>query len=215
MAKQLRAEQTRTTIIEAAADLFDRQGYGSTSLSEIVAQARVTKGALYFHFASKEELAHAIMELQHRVLREIAEEIDGKGFSALEVLIRITFGITEQALRGPIARAGLRLATGGTELPDTMPNPFRDWIGVAANKLDCAVSESDVCATIDTRSVAHAIVCFFVGSRLVGQPIEAARHQPRRIAEMWRIMIPALVPPSRSRYYLDLASALESEIQKT
>lgn len=213
MAKQLRAEQTRTTIIEAAAVLFERQGYGSTSLSDIVAQAGVTKGALYFHFASKEELAHAIMDLQYRASLEIAEEIDAKGFSSLEVLMRITFGITQQALQGPIARAGLRLAIAGGALPQTPQNPFRDWIGIATSKLDSAVAESDVRSGIDTASVAHAIVCFFVGSRLVGQPIESARHQPRRVAEMWRIMIQALVPPSRSAYYLELTSALEGEIQ--
>lgn len=44
MARQVRAEKTRATIITAAADLFDRQGYEATSLSDIVEHARVTKG---------------------------------------------------------------------------------------------------------------------------------------------------------------------------
>ncbi|CAM5687686.1 hypothetical protein SCALM49S_09773 [Streptomyces californicus] len=65
MARQLRAEQTRSTIITAAADLFDRRGYESTSLSDIVEHVQVTKGALYFHFAAKEAWpAPAILELQ-------------------------------------------------------------------------------------------------------------------------------------------------------
>ncbi len=78
MARQLRAEQTRATIITAAADLFDRHGYESTSLSDIVAHARVTKGALYFHFAAKEDLAHAILELQSRTSRRLARDLDAR-----------------------------------------------------------------------------------------------------------------------------------------
>ncbi|MCZ9345147.1 TetR/AcrR family transcriptional regulator, partial [Streptomyces sp. TRM76130] len=94
MARQLRAEQTRATIIAAAADLFDRQGYESTSLSDIVQHAHVTKGALYFHFAAKDDLAQAIMELQSRTSRRMAREMDGRGYSSLEALMRLTFGVT-------------------------------------------------------------------------------------------------------------------------
>ncbi|WP_240499342.1 TetR family transcriptional regulator, partial [Streptomyces prasinus] len=71
MVRQVRAEQTRATIITAAADLIDRQGYESTSLSDIVDHAQVTKGALYFHFAAKEDLAHAILELQSATCRKL------------------------------------------------------------------------------------------------------------------------------------------------
>ncbi|MYS70332.1 transcriptional regulator CprB, partial [Streptomyces sp. SID5926] len=90
MARQLRAEQTRATIIGAAADLFDRRGYESTTLSEIVAHAGVTKGALYFHFAAKEDLAHAILEIQSRTSRRLAKDLDGRGYSSLEALMRLT-----------------------------------------------------------------------------------------------------------------------------
>lgn len=112
MPRQLRAEQTRATIITAAADLFDRQGYESTSLSDIVEHAQVTKGALYFHFAAKDDLAHAIMELQSRASRGLAHEMDARSSSSLEALMRLTFGIAHLSVEDPIPRAGLRLATG-------------------------------------------------------------------------------------------------------
>lgn len=101
MARQLRAEQTRAAIIAAAADLFDRQGYESTSLSDIVEHAQVTKGALYFHFAAKQELAHAILELQSRTLRRMAADMDSRGLSHLEALIRTTFGIARLSSKVP------------------------------------------------------------------------------------------------------------------
>ncbi len=40
--------------------------------------------ALYFHFAAKEDLAHAIMELQSQASRRVAGDIDDRGYPALE-----------------------------------------------------------------------------------------------------------------------------------
>jgi transcription-repair coupling factor (superfamily II helicase) len=53
MARQARAEITRDSVLAGAADVFLRLGYANASLSEIIAQSNVTKGALYFHFGSK------------------------------------------------------------------------------------------------------------------------------------------------------------------
>lgn len=60
-----RAEQgaaTRAALVAAARELFGRKGFGDASLDEIVAQAGVTKGALYHHFAGKEDLFSAVYE---------------------------------------------------------------------------------------------------------------------------------------------------------
>ena len=46
------AEQTRNSILDAALTLFDEQGYTQTTLSSIARQAGVTRGAIYWHFAS-------------------------------------------------------------------------------------------------------------------------------------------------------------------
>ncbi|MGW1550288.1 TetR family transcriptional regulator, partial [Streptomyces sp. NPDC002346] len=64
MAQQARAIQTRRSILVAAAAVFDERGYSSATISEILARAGVTKGALYFHFNSKEELALGVMDVQ-------------------------------------------------------------------------------------------------------------------------------------------------------
>jgi len=213
MARQLRAEQTRTTIITAAADLFDRRGYESTSLSDIVEHAQVTKGALYFHFAAKEDLAHTIMELQSRSSRQLAKDMDGRGYSSLEALIRTTFGIARLAAEGPIQRAGLRLATGGVEVRPPLRHPFTEWLDITSRRLVGAVKEADVHPDIDVDAVAHSLVSFFVGTRVVGRSLEPVALQPRRIAEMWYLLIRGLVPVPRRARYLSLATRLEREIE--
>ncbi|MEW2045537.1 TetR/AcrR family transcriptional regulator [Streptomyces sp. NBC_00377] len=212
MARQLRAEQTRTTIITAAADLFDRHGYESTSLSDIVEHAHVTKGALYFHFAAKEDLAHAIMELQSSAARRIAGEIDDRGYASLEALIRLTFALTRLSVEGPIARAGLRLATGGVAVRPPLPHPFVELLDLITRRLVGALKESDLHPDVDVEAVAHSLVCFFVGTRVVGRSREPTGRLPRRMAEMWHVLIRGLVPVPRRPRYLSLAARLEREI---
>ena len=215
MARQLRAEQTRATILQAAADLFDRHGYEATSLAEIVEHAGVTKGALYFHFAAKEDLAHAIMELQSKMWRRLATELDGRGYTALEALMRLTFVMARLSAEGPVLRAGLRLATAGTPIRPPLPHPFTEWVDIASSRLLDAVGQGDLHPEIDVQSVAHTIVCSFVGSRVVGLTLEPATRQPRRMAEMWHVLIRGMVPVTRRARYLSLAARLEREASTT
>jgi len=213
MARQLRAEQTRATIIRAAADLFDRHGYESTSLSDIVEHAKVTKGALYFHFAAKEDLAHAILELQAEAARKMVAEVESRGCSALEGLIRTTFGIVRLAVADPVPRAGLRLATADIAMRPPLRHPFTEWLEFATRKFSAAVRESDVHTDLDVGVVAHSLVCFFIGTRVAGRSLEPVGRLPRRVAEMWHLMIRGLVPVHRRPRYLTLASQLEREIR--
>lgn len=47
---------TRSIIIESAYELFGKNGYEATSIASVVKKAKITKGALYHYFDSKEEL---------------------------------------------------------------------------------------------------------------------------------------------------------------
>lgn len=58
---QRRAWATRRALLVAAASRFAEVGYHDTSLSEVIAAGKVTKGALYFHFISKQALADAVV----------------------------------------------------------------------------------------------------------------------------------------------------------
>jgi len=54
------AEATRRAVLAAARSLFGRNGYAQTSVDEIADAARVTKGAVYHHFANKQALFRAV-----------------------------------------------------------------------------------------------------------------------------------------------------------
>lgn len=55
-----RREATTSALVDAARDLFAQDGYAATSLDAVAAKARVTKGAVYHHFESKQQLFEAV-----------------------------------------------------------------------------------------------------------------------------------------------------------
>ena len=73
--KAEQADATRTALSAAARQLFTERGYAATSTTEIVERAGVTRGALYLHFAAKDELFRAVFEqLEGEVTKHVAEE---------------------------------------------------------------------------------------------------------------------------------------------
>ncbi|MDT5004761.1 MAG: hypothetical protein QOJ24_1937 [Mycobacterium sp.] len=62
-ARRTQAERTEATtgaLVDAARELFAKDGYAATSLDAVAAKARVTKGAVYHHFQGKQQLFEAV-----------------------------------------------------------------------------------------------------------------------------------------------------------
>ena len=66
------SERTRECLLQAASREIYRSGFQSASLDTILAVAGVTKGALYYHFDSKEALGYAVID------EVIAPDVRGK-----------------------------------------------------------------------------------------------------------------------------------------
>ena len=58
----IKGERTKEKITRAAAELFRRQGFAATSISDLVEAAGVKKGSLYFHFPGKDDLALEVLQ---------------------------------------------------------------------------------------------------------------------------------------------------------
>jgi len=93
---------TRQRIVAAAVSLFAEQGFDATSVTEVVARAGVAKGALYHHFASKDDLLYEVYrELVERQLTGL-REILGRSLPPAETLRELIADL----VRTTAARAG-------------------------------------------------------------------------------------------------------------
>lgn len=68
-----RLAATRATLLKEARAIFATAGFEAAATEEIVRRAKVTRGALYYHFRDKRELFEAVFE---EVARAIADSID-------------------------------------------------------------------------------------------------------------------------------------------
>jgi TetR/AcrR family transcriptional regulator, acrAB operon repressor len=64
------AQETRNAILDAAERVFQERGVSHTSLAEIAAEAGVTRGAIYWHFANKSDVFDALFERVFAPLEE-------------------------------------------------------------------------------------------------------------------------------------------------
>lgn len=72
MARNKYPEETVKKILDAAGHLFTTKGYDDTSLQEIITATKLSKGAIYHHFASKEQI---LLRLCERIGEENAAEL--------------------------------------------------------------------------------------------------------------------------------------------
>lgn len=72
------ARATREALVKAGLELFAKRGFAEVGTEEIVKRARVTRGALYHHFADKRDLFRAIHErVEESLVARIASQMEG------------------------------------------------------------------------------------------------------------------------------------------
>jgi TetR/AcrR family transcriptional regulator, cholesterol catabolism regulator len=90
-------QEPRQEILRAAARLFQQQGYDATSMNDVAAALKLSKGGLYHHFQSKDEILFHIMSHAMDITEEqvinVVRRIDGSQIDAPRT------DVTEQRLR--------------------------------------------------------------------------------------------------------------------
>jgi AcrR family transcriptional regulator len=81
-----RSDTTRAALIAAGRKLFIDRGYAETGTPELVAEAGVTRGALYHHFADKRALFRAVVEAESAAVAHEIESAARPGLSPLKAL---------------------------------------------------------------------------------------------------------------------------------
>lgn len=83
------AAATRATILKAALSVFSAKGYAAATLDDVAAAAKVTRGAIYWHFKSKADLYNTLTgELSARGANLVQQAV-AEGGSFLDILRRI------------------------------------------------------------------------------------------------------------------------------
>lgn len=107
---QERAVRTREHVLDAAAEEFAAHGYMGTTLLDVIQRTGMTKGALYGHFSSKEELAAALIEEAGGELSTRAARTGEPDAAAVRTLRETVLDLARHLRQDTRARSALRLA---------------------------------------------------------------------------------------------------------
>lgn len=83
------AAVTRAAVLKAALSVFSSKGYDASTLEDVSAAARVTRGAIYWHFKSKADLYNTLIEEVAARGNMVVQSAVAEGGALLEILRRI------------------------------------------------------------------------------------------------------------------------------
>ncbi|WP_018566181.1 ScbR family autoregulator-binding transcription factor [Streptomyces sp. PsTaAH-124] len=187
-----RAADTRRAVLQAAAHLFFEQGYAATSIADISELSARTSGAIYFHYAGKEQLARAVVEAHFAAWPALIARHENVGAPALERLVRLSYAVARAFRDDVFVRAGARLWAERRSINVEMPPPFLDWIATVEHLLDEARTEGTLAAGAEPVRDATTLVSAFFGLHTLSDALDERRLIEDRLTAFWHLMLPAL-----------------------
>jgi AcrR family transcriptional regulator len=167
VARQERAIRTRQAILIAAAEVFDEVGYEAATISEILQRAGVTKGALYFHFASKQELAQGVLAQQVDAVPPVPPQ-ELKLQEAVDEALLLTY-LLDRETGDPIVRGSVRLTVDQGMAQDGLDRrvPMRGWQEHTQAVFEDAKASGEVLPHVDLERFAKTSVGAFTGVKVL------------------------------------------------
>jgi AcrR family transcriptional regulator len=189
---QPRARATRLAILTAAAEHFARNGYYATSLDSVLADSGGTKGALYFHFASKEALARAVIAEMVRGWGDLREQVSRRGLDPLSALLALFDEVIALLIDNPIARGGMRLLNDLPMHAQDTPGQYgvaeRDALALLTQAAQAGLLREG----IEPALVARQIVAVIAGHRQICDAVNSCHKLGQRLDEAWSLLLPAI-----------------------
>jgi TetR/AcrR family acrAB operon transcriptional repressor len=105
------AEQTRRQLMDAGLKVFGERGYEAARLSDIAAEAGVTRGAVHWHFKNKQGLLFAILREMANPYVETATEVLNSNLAAGEKIRQLICRVLDASDESEAFLAHRRLAT--------------------------------------------------------------------------------------------------------
>lgn len=201
MVRQARSEATRQRIIDSAVHLFNEIGYDATGLGDVIEHAEMTKGALYYHFDSKQALASAIIEDGNAHLLRTFRSIGESSAPALERIIHGVFVVADLLSTDMLARSGLHLLQALGEFNNVAEQTYDAWIHNVTAGVNEAIEEGDLQPDLDGQVVGETLVGAMLGIELLSTAKSSGTDVLERLTRLWELLLPAVVTAESLPYF--------------
>ncbi len=160
---------TRLAILEAAVRIFARSGISAATLDDIATEAGVTRGALCWHYHSKDDLLSAIIQHYgpHSILRPVIEQIEldlqnGEALNDETILRRLAGGFYDGfAAQGDFARLAILLIYTHPQAAHILADKIVKGRKRIAAYIQKRQQEGNFCQNIDANLFVQVIAMLF------------------------------------------------------
>jgi AcrR family transcriptional regulator len=172
MHQELKSERTKQIITDHAFKLFYENGFKSTSIDKIMNATKMTKGAFYHHYKSKQEIGIEVIE--HRIRRRLYDAMIAPLLSegnAFEILTS-TFNNRLKSFASYDKKHGCPLNNFINEIGDyeqiyqiTLKSMIDEWQQEITKLLERGKKEKSINSHVNSQGVAIYLISAFEGIR--------------------------------------------------
>ncbi|MEU2765064.1 MULTISPECIES: ScbR family autoregulator-binding transcription factor [unclassified Streptomyces] len=199
MAKQERSERTLERLVMSAAEQFAEQGFVRATLADVSKSAGVTKGALFFHFATKDELADVVQARGRDVLETLVEDLHDPGVSRLQALVDITHSLNDLLRENAFVRASVRITRERTHREPTPLDFYPLWLGRLWQLLDDARRGGELGRTVADVSARTLVTAAVAGVEALAWMGASRQDAEKWLSDLWGLVLPLLTAGDSER----------------
>lgn len=200
MVRQERAERTLRRIVSAAADRFERNGYSGTSLDDITRAAGVSKGAFYFHFASKKQVADAVVTHSYGLLEDLIDGLPAQDTPAVQQLIDLAHGLARLLHSEPTVRTALRFHRERGETEEDFDH-FSLWYQAVEQLLGDATKRGELREDVPDEAGWTLAVVILLSVEWMATRRLSEEETTRRVTDLWEVLLAALASAQLTGIY--------------
>jgi len=175
--------ETKEKILNAAESLVLEHGFGATSIDQILERTGITKGAFFYHFKSKADLAHALIERyvvrDNELLHGLVQRAESLSRDPLQQYL-LFIGLMEETLRelsDPlpgclIASFTYQFQEFDNRTQDAVVHGFKEWHKALGEKLHAARHKYTPKIEIEPSEVIDNLLSLFEGGVILSKMYE-------------------------------------------
>jgi AcrR family transcriptional regulator len=159
-------QEPRQEILRTAARLFQQRGYDATSMNDVAAALKLSKGGLYHHFQSKDEIlfhimSHAMEITEERVIN-VVRRVDGASVAGVEERLRTLIRLHIEVVLSPEDREITVMLHENHPLPPVLRRKIngrkKDYLHFVENLITDVQRKRNLPSPVTPRAAALALV---------------------------------------------------------
>ena len=189
-----RKNNTKERILANAKELILKQGFVGTSIDEILAATGITKGAFFYHFPSKAELARVLIEQfwqrDYASLEQFsqrADELSDDPLQSMLIFLKLFeeyIGALNDPFQGCLFSSYVHESEQFNEgIKQFVADSFREWGKVYERRIELIIKKYPPKIEVNARELSETIVCLIEGGFILSKSLQDAQVIVRSVRQ--------------------------------